>query len=114
MCAVPKMAVFCISFTLWFPGMLLMYFLNDFELIPVAPIITGITLVFTFHMRCIAIVRFFFLLLLIFSFIFIGLQFNFIHFMFKMRSKNDVSEWPCLRAQWEVTHSDGPIGLSLS
>jgi hypothetical protein len=31
--------------------MLLTYFLNDFEMVPVAPIITGITLVFTFHMR---------------------------------------------------------------
>jgi hypothetical protein len=27
--------------------MLLTYFLNDFEMVPVAPIITGITLVFT-------------------------------------------------------------------
>ena len=26
MCAVPNMAVFCSSFTSWFPGMLLMYF----------------------------------------------------------------------------------------
>jgi len=26
-------------------------------MVPVAPIITGITLVFTFHMRCISIVR---------------------------------------------------------
>ena len=51
MCPVPNMAVFCSSFTSWFPGMLLMYFLNDFEMVPVAPIITGITLVFTFHMR---------------------------------------------------------------
>ena len=33
-------------------------FLNDFEIIPVVPIITGITFVFTFHMRCISIVRF--------------------------------------------------------
>jgi hypothetical protein len=32
--------------------MLLTYFLNDFEMVPVAPIVTGITLVFTFHMRC--------------------------------------------------------------
>ena len=40
-----------------FRSMLLMYFLNDFEMVPVAPIITGITLVFTFHMRCISIVR---------------------------------------------------------
>jgi hypothetical protein len=37
--------------------MLLAYFLNDFEMVPVTPIITGITLVFTFHMRCISIVR---------------------------------------------------------
>jgi hypothetical protein len=27
--------------------MVLTYFLNDFEMVPVAPIITGITLVFT-------------------------------------------------------------------
>ena len=47
MCAVPNMAVFCSSFTSLFPGMLLMYFLNDFETVPVAPLITGITLVFT-------------------------------------------------------------------
>jgi len=37
--------------------MLLAYFLNDFEMVPVAPIITGITFVFTFYMRCISIVR---------------------------------------------------------
>jgi hypothetical protein len=36
--------------------MLLTYFLNDFEMVPVAPIIIGITFVFTFHMRCISIV----------------------------------------------------------
>jgi hypothetical protein len=36
---------------------LLTYFLNDLEIVPVAPIITGITCVFTFHMRCIYIVR---------------------------------------------------------
>jgi len=51
------MAVFCSSLTSWFPGMLLTYFLNDLEIVPVAPIITGITFVFTFHMRCISIVR---------------------------------------------------------
>ena len=56
-CAVPNMAVFCSSFTSSFPGMLLMYFLNGFEMVPVAPFVTGITLVFTFHMRCISIVR---------------------------------------------------------
>ena len=58
MCAVPNMAVCCSSLTSWFPGMLLTYFLNVFEIVPVAPIITGITFVFTFHMRCISIVRF--------------------------------------------------------
>ena len=53
MCAVPNVAVFCSSLTSWFPGMSLTYFLNDLEMVPVAPIITGITLVFTFHMHCI-------------------------------------------------------------
>jgi hypothetical protein len=38
--------------------MLLRYFLNDFEMVPVAPIITGITFVFTFHMCYISIVRY--------------------------------------------------------
>jgi hypothetical protein len=42
MCAVPNMAVFCSSLTSWFPGMLLTCFLSDFEIVPVAPIITGI------------------------------------------------------------------------
>ena len=36
--------------------MLLTYSLNDFEIVPVAPVITGIIFVFTFHMRCISIV----------------------------------------------------------
>ena len=57
MCAVPNMDVFCSALTSCFPGMLLAYFLNDFETVPVAPITTGITFVFTFHMRCISIVR---------------------------------------------------------
>jgi len=56
MCAVPNMAVFCSYLTSCFPGMLLTYFLNDSEIVPVAPIITGITFVFTFHMRCISVV----------------------------------------------------------
>ena len=60
MCAVPNMAVFCSSLTSYFPGMLLTYFLNVFEIVPVAPIITGITFVFTFHLRCISIVRSFY------------------------------------------------------
>ena len=32
-CAVPNMTVFCSSLTSCFPGMLLTYFLNDFELL---------------------------------------------------------------------------------
>ena len=56
-CAVPNMAVFWSSLTSSFPYMSLTYFLNDFEIVPVAPIITGITFVITFHMRCISIVR---------------------------------------------------------
>ena len=46
MCTVPNMAVFCSSLISCFPGMLLTYFLNDFEIVPVAPIITGIIFVF--------------------------------------------------------------------
>jgi len=45
-CAVPNMAVFCSSLTSCFPGMLLTYLLNDFEIVPVAPIISGMTFVF--------------------------------------------------------------------
>ena len=37
-CAVPNMAVFCSSLTSCFPGMSLTYFLNDLEMVPVAPI----------------------------------------------------------------------------
>jgi len=64
-CAVPNMAVFRSSLTSCFPGMLPTYFLNDFEIVPVAPIITGITFVFTFHMRSIYIVMSLLLLLLL-------------------------------------------------
>ena len=48
MCAVSNMAVFWISLTSCCPGIFLTYFLNDFEIVPVAPIITGIVFVFTF------------------------------------------------------------------
>ena len=58
MCAVPNMDGFCSSLTLRFSSMLLRYFLNDFEIVPVVPIITDITLVFTVHRQCISIVRF--------------------------------------------------------
>ena len=39
MCAVPNMAVFCSSVTSWFPGILLTYFLNDFEVVIIIIII---------------------------------------------------------------------------
>ena len=57
MCAVPNVAVFCSSLISCFPGTLLRYFLNDFEIVPVAPIITGVALVLTSHMHCTFIVR---------------------------------------------------------
>jgi hypothetical protein len=41
-CAVPNMAIFCNALISCFPVMLLTYFLNHFEMIPVVPIITGI------------------------------------------------------------------------
>jgi hypothetical protein len=51
----------CAQCSVWLfsvvPGMLLTYFLNAFEIVPVAPIVTGITVVFTFHVRFISIVR---------------------------------------------------------
>jgi len=49
MCAVPNMAVFWRSLTSCFPGMLLTYFLNDFEIIPVAPIIIIVIYCFLLH-----------------------------------------------------------------
>ena len=57
LCAVPNMAVFYSSLISSFPGMLLRYLLNDCEMGPDAHIITGINSAFTFHMRCIYIVR---------------------------------------------------------
>ena len=57
MCTMPNMAVSRSSLTSCFPGMLLTYFLNDFEIVPLAPVMTVITFVFTFHMCCISIVR---------------------------------------------------------
>jgi hypothetical protein len=49
MCAVPNMAIFC-SYLMCFQRMLLRYFLNDFEIVPVAPPITHITSVL--HSTC--------------------------------------------------------------
>jgi len=49
MCAVPNMAVFCSSLASCVTGMLLSYFLNDFEIVPVAPIIIIILLLLFHH-----------------------------------------------------------------
>jgi len=51
MCAVPNIAVFCSSFMSCSPGMLLRYCVSGFEMVPVAPGITGITFVFKLRMR---------------------------------------------------------------
>ena len=50
MCAVPNMAAFCSSLTSWFPGMLLTYFLNDFEMVPIAPILLLLLLLWLFEL----------------------------------------------------------------
>ena len=58
MCAVPSVAVVSNFLLLCFPSMLLRYCLSDFQMVPVASIITSITLVFTYHMCCIFIIMF--------------------------------------------------------
>ena len=40
MCAVPNVAIFCSSLISCFSGTLLRYCLVDFELVPVAPVVT--------------------------------------------------------------------------
>ena len=107
MCAVPNMAVFCSSLTSWFPGMLLTYFLNDFEMVPVAPIITGITFVFTVHMSCISIVRslyfriFFYYSLLLF-FIIIIINYKFIVLRLSRRSDWCSCFWDVTSRHWII------------
>jgi len=48
---------FCIPLILCFPGMLLRYCLSDFEMVPFATVITGITFAFTFHVCWISVMR---------------------------------------------------------
>jgi len=52
MCAVPNMAVFWSSLTSCFPGMLLTYFLNDYEVVPVASIIIIIIIIIIIRYGC--------------------------------------------------------------
>lgn len=46
------MAVFCSSLMQWIPSMLLRYFPSDFDMVPIAHAVTGITFVLTFHISC--------------------------------------------------------------
>jgi len=55
MCEVFGMAVVCSSLISGFPSMLLTYFLNDYEMVSFAHIITGNTCIFTFHIHFISI-----------------------------------------------------------
>ena len=57
MCAVHNMAVFCSSLISCFPGMLFKYFLNDFQVVPVAP---SIPFVFMLIIIIIIIIKFLF------------------------------------------------------
>ena len=52
MCAVPNMAVFCSSLTSCFPGILLIYFLNDFGIGPVAAIIVVVVIIIIIIINC--------------------------------------------------------------
>jgi hypothetical protein len=58
MCAVPNMAVFCSSLTSWFPGTLFTYFLNDFEIVPVAPVLLLLLLLYLLLLLLKAVVVF--------------------------------------------------------
>jgi len=58
-CAVHNMVDCCSPLMSCFPAMFFQYFLDDFEMAPVAPVFTGIIFVFTFHMRCTSIARFY-------------------------------------------------------
>jgi hypothetical protein len=57
MCAVHSTAALCSSLISCFPGTLLRYGLSNFELVPVAPVITGITVASIFHMGWISVTR---------------------------------------------------------
>jgi hypothetical protein len=56
MFGVPNVAVLYSSLLSCFPLILLWYFLNYFEMVPVACIIHCITFVFAFHMRSFSII----------------------------------------------------------
>jgi hypothetical protein len=69
MCSVPNIAVLCSSL-MCFPCILFRYFLNDFEMAPLASSITDMTCVFIFRVCYISIERFFnFKIFSVFSYI---------------------------------------------
>jgi hypothetical protein len=63
MCDVPRIAVFCSESTVCFPGTVSKFFLKLLVTIPVATIITGTIVHFSFHIRCISIHKLLYLLL---------------------------------------------------
>ena len=67
MSAVPNTAAFRSFLKSCCPGTLLRSFLNDFEMVPIAPIITGSTFIFTLHVRCIYIIIIIIIIIIIHS-----------------------------------------------
>ena len=64
MCDIPSIALFCSGSIECFPGTTSKFFVKLLVTIPVAPIIIGIIVHFRFHVRCISIHKFLYLLLL--------------------------------------------------
>jgi len=56
-CAVPSMAVFCGFLISLLPQMLLIYFLIDFEIVPVSVKFTGENFFLPFYVRCISVAQ---------------------------------------------------------
>jgi hypothetical protein len=69
MCAMPNMAVFFNSLISCFPDMMLRYYLSYFDMVPVAPIFTGITFAFLINMRKISIISSFYFNLFLTTFL---------------------------------------------
>jgi hypothetical protein len=59
LCVMPSFVVFCSSWNSCFPAMSRRYCLYDSEMIPFAPVITGITYAFTLRMLSTSIVPFY-------------------------------------------------------
>jgi hypothetical protein len=85
MCDVPSTAVFCSESNECFPGTASKCFLNLLVTIPVAQIITGITVHFRFHIRCNAIYK-------LSYFNFLALPFPYYYYYYYCHFNNDVCE----------------------